>query len=275
MFGGIQVSVNSEQGWLHVPCRYPGQPPRGAAHPGLHHGNEGRTSGAAGLVLEGRRHLQQRPSRDVHLGAGGGVGWTSWTRARKTASTSRSGRRCSRRCSTSSRRRRGAGAYASWLSGAGEHDRGALRRGRGASGGGGHAEAARRRGPHGSLDGDAHFAARRGDRRHRTRPADLGVAIRPATEADLDTIIELINALALYEKEPEAVTLDRDELRGHLFGARPYAEVLMAEDELLGRASASRSSSTTSAPGWASRASGWRTCSCGRSGEARGSAWRS
>lgn len=53
--------------------------------------------------------------------------------------------------------------------------------------------------------------------------------LRPAAEADLDTIIELIHALAEYEREPEAVRLERELLRSHLFGPRPYAEVLLAE----------------------------------------------
>ncbi len=53
--------------------------------------------------------------------------------------------------------------------------------------------------------------------------------LRPATEADLDTIIELVHALADYEREPDAVKLDRDAFRGHLFGPRPYAEVILAE----------------------------------------------
>ncbi len=53
--------------------------------------------------------------------------------------------------------------------------------------------------------------------------------LRPALENDLDTIIELIHALAEYEREPDAVLLDREELRRHLFGARPYAEVVLAE----------------------------------------------
>ena len=53
--------------------------------------------------------------------------------------------------------------------------------------------------------------------------------LRSATEADLATIIELIHALAEYEHEPDAVKLDPDALRGHLFGARPYAEVILAE----------------------------------------------
>lgn len=53
--------------------------------------------------------------------------------------------------------------------------------------------------------------------------------LRPATEGDLDVIIELIHALADYEREPDAVRLDRETLRTHLFGPRPYAEVILAE----------------------------------------------
>ncbi len=57
------------------------------------------------------------------------------------------------------------------------------------------------------------------------------MSIRPAIPADLDTIIELVHGLADYEREPEAVVLDRDEFAAHLFGPRPYAEVLMCETE--------------------------------------------
>lgn len=53
--------------------------------------------------------------------------------------------------------------------------------------------------------------------------------IRAARSDDLDTIIALIHGLAEYEREPEAVVLDREELRSHLFGPQPYAEVLIAE----------------------------------------------
>jgi GNAT superfamily N-acetyltransferase len=53
--------------------------------------------------------------------------------------------------------------------------------------------------------------------------------LRPATEADLDTIMELIHALAEYEHEPAAVRLEPERLRLHLFGVRPFAEVLLAE----------------------------------------------
>ncbi len=55
--------------------------------------------------------------------------------------------------------------------------------------------------------------------------------LRSAANADLDTIIELIHALAEYEREPDAVRLDREELREYLFGARPYAEVILAETD--------------------------------------------
>ena len=55
--------------------------------------------------------------------------------------------------------------------------------------------------------------------------------LRPARESDLDTIIGLIHGLAEYEREPDAVKLDPEELRRHLFGPRPYAEVILAETE--------------------------------------------
>lgn len=55
--------------------------------------------------------------------------------------------------------------------------------------------------------------------------------LRPARESDLDVIIRLIQGLADYEREPDAVTLDREELRQNLFGSRPFAEVLIAETD--------------------------------------------
>ncbi len=55
--------------------------------------------------------------------------------------------------------------------------------------------------------------------------------IRSATPADVPTIVSLIRALAEYEKLAHEVELDEARLREHLFGARPYAEVLMAEVE--------------------------------------------
>ena len=54
--------------------------------------------------------------------------------------------------------------------------------------------------------------------------------IRPATPDDLPAVVALIRDLAEYEKLAHAVVLSPDELRAHLFGPRPFAEVLMAED---------------------------------------------
>lgn len=53
--------------------------------------------------------------------------------------------------------------------------------------------------------------------------------IRDAVETDLDTILGLIRELAEYERLSHEVVADRDEMRRHLFGPRPRAEVLIAE----------------------------------------------
>jgi GNAT superfamily N-acetyltransferase len=55
--------------------------------------------------------------------------------------------------------------------------------------------------------------------------------IRTATAADVPAIARLIRGLAEYEKLAHLVTLDEGRLRQHLFGPRPFAEVLMAEDD--------------------------------------------
>ncbi len=60
------------------------------------------------------------------------------------------------------------------------------------------------------------------------------MAVRAATSGDLDTIIALIHGLADYEREPDAVVLEREMLAEHLFGPRTYAEVLIAEDAEAG-----------------------------------------
>lgn len=54
--------------------------------------------------------------------------------------------------------------------------------------------------------------------------------IRPATPADVPIIAALIRELAEYERLTHAVAFDEIELGEHLFGAQPYAEVLMAEE---------------------------------------------
>jgi GNAT superfamily N-acetyltransferase len=55
--------------------------------------------------------------------------------------------------------------------------------------------------------------------------------IRAATADDLKTIATLIRALADYERLTHQVVLDEDLLAEHLFGPRPYAEVLLAEED--------------------------------------------
>jgi len=60
---------------------------------------------------------------------------------------------------------------------------------------------------------------------------------------DTKTIARLIQALTEYEKLSHEVRLDESRLREHLFGPRPFAEVLLAEEK--GEVSVSLCSSTT------------------------------
>ncbi len=53
--------------------------------------------------------------------------------------------------------------------------------------------------------------------------------IRPAQTEDVDTIFELILSLAEYEQLTDQVIGNSDLLRSHLFGAKPYAESIVAE----------------------------------------------
>ncbi len=60
--------------------------------------------------------------------------------------------------------------------------------------------------------------------------------IRTATPKDVPIICQLIRDLAEYERLSHEVVLSEDAMKEHLFGARPYAEVLLAEegDEVVG-----------------------------------------
>jgi GNAT superfamily N-acetyltransferase len=60
--------------------------------------------------------------------------------------------------------------------------------------------------------------------------------IRNAVPADVPTIAALIRELAEYEHLTHEVVLDETVLERHLFGPRPYADVLIAEadDEPVG-----------------------------------------
>jgi len=58
----------------------------------------------------------------------------------------------------------------------------------------------------------------------------MSLVIRVATEDDLSLIAGFIRALAEYERLSHAVEFDEEQLRRSLFGERPFAEVLIAED---------------------------------------------
>jgi GNAT superfamily N-acetyltransferase len=55
--------------------------------------------------------------------------------------------------------------------------------------------------------------------------------IRSALPQDTGRICRLIRDLAEYERLAHKVALDENRLREHLFGPRPHAEVLLAEDD--------------------------------------------
>lgn len=57
----------------------------------------------------------------------------------------------------------------------------------------------------------------------------MTLSIRPATPADLPLIAALIRELAEYEKLAHEVRFDEAVLAAKLFGARPYAEVVIGE----------------------------------------------
>jgi GNAT superfamily N-acetyltransferase len=55
------------------------------------------------------------------------------------------------------------------------------------------------------------------------------VTIRDGRPDDIDEIIAMVRELAKYEREPDAVVLERDEFASHLFGTKPLAYALIAE----------------------------------------------
>jgi GNAT superfamily N-acetyltransferase len=56
-------------------------------------------------------------------------------------------------------------------------------------------------------------------------------SIRNAAAADLPVIANLIRELARYEHLEDQVVLEERALRRHLFGKRPYGEVLLSSEE--------------------------------------------
>lgn len=55
------------------------------------------------------------------------------------------------------------------------------------------------------------------------------ISLRPAAREDVPVVARLIRALAEYERLSHACLADEAALAAHLFGPRPYAEVLLAE----------------------------------------------
>jgi GNAT superfamily N-acetyltransferase len=62
-----------------------------------------------------------------------------------------------------------------------------------------------------------------------TETSSSSVRLRPATQADVDTILGLIRGLAEYENLLDRVVATPEKLTDTLFGAHPAAEVLLAE----------------------------------------------
>jgi len=56
----------------------------------------------------------------------------------------------------------------------------------------------------------------------------MSAIIRPATEADVPSLLALIRELAEYEKLSDEVVATEERLRTTLFGPRPFAEALVA-----------------------------------------------
>jgi GNAT superfamily N-acetyltransferase len=56
-------------------------------------------------------------------------------------------------------------------------------------------------------------------------------SIRPAEPQDVPAILDFICRLADYERLRHEVVASEEQLHATLFGPRPYAEVLMAQDE--------------------------------------------
>jgi GNAT superfamily N-acetyltransferase len=59
----------------------------------------------------------------------------------------------------------------------------------------------------------------------------MTIGIRFATPDDVPTIASLIRALSVYEKLEDEVTMTEEKLHASLFGPRPYAETLLAEED--------------------------------------------
>lgn len=59
----------------------------------------------------------------------------------------------------------------------------------------------------------------------------MTVTIRAAAPADAPTILRFVRELAEYEREPDAVKATEADFERVLFGPRPYAEAVIAEED--------------------------------------------
>lgn len=59
----------------------------------------------------------------------------------------------------------------------------------------------------------------------------MATTIRDATPADVGQILSFIRALAVYEREPDAVTATEEGLLQHGFGPAPFYSCLIAEKD--------------------------------------------
>lgn len=59
----------------------------------------------------------------------------------------------------------------------------------------------------------------------------MATSIRKATEADVPQILAFVRALAVYEREPDAVTATEEGLLRDGFGPNPFYSCLMAEHD--------------------------------------------
>jgi GNAT superfamily N-acetyltransferase len=59
----------------------------------------------------------------------------------------------------------------------------------------------------------------------------MTIRIRPGAASDVRLIAGLIRGLAKFEKLEDGVTMTEERLATNLFGARPYAETLIAEED--------------------------------------------
>ncbi len=57
----------------------------------------------------------------------------------------------------------------------------------------------------------------------------MTLSVRPAVPGDIAAVLRFVNALAAFEKAPEAVIATPEAMLDALFGERPAAECLMAE----------------------------------------------